>query len=465
MTLWPFDSQLYHKNSVIKTADCFRLFLTEGPTKFTTHTHTKMRIKENTDHPWPGKGTGASGRGGPPGEGGENPPNFQFGAPCRVVLLCDTARQSASFSKRFAKELAIESFNDGNTLLDALAAGHPADAIVANTGKEGWAVLKTVRSNPKLSHIPVIMLTEELTPDSIQRAREQKADDIFDEDFSEGDLVKRLRFLLRKKWYATGPSQMGFHHRVQTPFWKRVSDIFLVGVALVLLSPVFLLVSLAILMDSKGPVFYKSKRAGSGFRIFDLYKFRTMSTNADQLVKGMAAQNIYNQTPTPIFVNNTTSLCPSCQQKGHGVCQQLFFDGQQVCERAYLLKKTQQASFVKFQNDPRITKVGHFIRNTSLDELPQLVNILRGDMSLVGNRPLPIYEAEKLTTDENIARFAGPAGLTGYWQVTKRGKGLTEVSEKERIEMDIFYAKNFSFWLDFKIMLKTFPALIQSANV
>ena len=86
-------------------------------------------------------------------------------------------------------------------------------------------------------------------------------------------------------------------------------------------------------------------------------------------------------------------------------------------------------------------------------------------MSLVGNRPLPLYEAEKLTTDDNILRFAGPAGLTGYWQVTKRSKKKAEITEQERIELDIYYVKNFSFLLDMKIILKTFPALFQSETV
>ncbi|GHB61405.1 hypothetical protein GCM10007390_14030 [Persicitalea jodogahamensis] len=361
----------------------------------------------------------------------------------------------------------IKSFTNGEKLLDALAAGYPADAIVASTEGEGWEVLKTIRSNAKLSHIPVIMLAKELSPDVIQQARLQRADDVFDEDFTEGDLVMRLQFLLRKKWYATDfASPMARHFKARTPFWKRISDVFLVSIALLLLSPVFLLVSLAIMIDSKGPVFYKSKRAGSGFKVFDLYKFRTMRKDSDKLVKSMAAQNMYDQASSPVMEDSSSELCANCRSKNLGVCQQkLFFDGQEVCERTYQFEKNRKAAFVKFQDDPRITRVGHFIRNTSLDELPQLVNILRGDMSLVGNRPLPIYEAEKLTTDEKIARFAGPAGLTGYWQVTKRGKGQAEMTEKERIEMDIYYAKNFSFWLDFKIMLKTFPALVQSANV
>ena len=122
-----------------------------------------------------------------------------------------------------------------------------------------------------------------------------------------------------------------------------------------------------------------------------------------------------------------------------------------------------QGIFFKAKNDPRISRIGKFLRNSSIDELPQLINILKGDMSLVGNRPLPLYEAELLTTDIRAFRFLAPAGLTGLWQVTKRGK--KDMSEEERIALDNNYALNHSILLDLKIILKTFPAMLQSENV
>ena len=116
------------------------------------------------------------------------------------------------------------------------------------------------------------------------------------------------------------------------------------------------------------------------------------------------------------------------------------------------------------RNDPRVTGIGKVLRRTSIDELPQLFNILKGDMSIVGNRPLPLYEAELLTSDEHIDRFMGPAGLTGLWQVEKRGEA-GKLSAEERKQLDIKYAKTFSFWLDIKIILKTVTAFIQKENV
>ncbi|MEO7531733.1 MAG: sugar transferase, partial [Sediminibacterium sp.] len=121
------------------------------------------------------------------------------------------------------------------------------------------------------------------------------------------------------------------------------------------------------------------------------------------------------------------------------------------------------SAFLKFKDDPRITRAGKFIRNTSIDELPQLWNVIIGDMSIVGNRPLPLYEAEKLTTDKYAPRFMAPAGITGLWQVEKRGKG--EMSEDERLILDNIYAANFNLWYDLKLILKTIPALFQKENV
>jgi lipopolysaccharide/colanic/teichoic acid biosynthesis glycosyltransferase len=219
-------------------------------------------------------------------------------------------------------------------------------------------------------------------------------------------------------------------------------------------------------LESKGPVMYYSLRVGTGYKVFKFYKFRSMFVNADKRLKGLKHLNQYDGGDAKEVASGMSALCADCTAAGETKCRNpLYADNNTWCEKQYLGNKKQQAgsAFFKLKNDPRITKVGHFIRNTSIDELPQLWNVLKGDMSIVGNRPLPLYEAEKLTTDKYALRFMAPAGLTGLWQVEKRGKG--EMSEEERLMLDNTYAENHSFWYDMKLIFKTIPALFQRENV
>lgn len=246
------------------------------------------------------------------------------------------------------------------------------------------------------------------------------------------------------------------------PVWKRCFDIVSSGFALIILSPLLIITAIAIRMESKGAVIYKSKRVGSNYQIFDFLKFRSMYTNADKHLKDYNSLNQYQTDSieediiweeTPDFEENENEIV-------------LISDDFVISEEAYINKKTQEQknAFVKLENAPRITRIGRIIRKYSIDELPQLINILKGDMSVVGNRPLPLYEAELLTSDEYIDRFMAPAGLTGLWQVEKRGNS-GKMSADERKQLDIKYAKTFSFWLDMKIILKTVTAFIQKENV
>ncbi len=241
---------------------------------------------------------------------------------------------------------------------------------------------------------------------------------------------------------------------------KRIFDILFSLALLIVISPLLVLVAIAIKLESKGPIIYISKRVGQYYTIFDLIKFRTMATDADLRIHQMKHLNQYAKN------EEVVESCPKCAALGKPCSPLLYSDGKEVCEDFYLNQKREKANspFMKFQNDPRVTKVGQFLRSTSIDELPQFINILKGDMSLVGNRPLPLYEAEQLMRDESAYRFMAPAGLTGLWQVTKRGnKG--EMSAKERIDLDNIYAKNFGFFYDIRLIFKTIPALFQQENV
>ena len=247
--------------------------------------------------------------------------------------------------------------------------------------------------------------------------------------------------------------------------WKRLFDIIFASIAIIILSPLLIVVAIAIRIESKGKIIYKSKRVGSNYKIFDFLKFRSMYNGADKRLKEFDKLNQYKEEVEKeekkhISINEIDSMSFGDDD------MILVSDECFIQEQDYLEQRNneQKNSFVKLENDPRITKVGHFIRKYSIDELPQLFNILKGDMSIVGNRPLPLYEAELLTKDDYIDRFMAPAGLTGLWQVEKRGEA-GKLSAEERKQLDIKYAKTFSFWLDIKIILKTVTAFIQKENV
>lgn len=250
------------------------------------------------------------------------------------------------------------------------------------------------------------------------------------------------------------------------PLWKRLFDLLFVSGAIICLSPLLLFTTIAVAIESGWPVIYKSKRVGSNYKIFDFYKFRSMYKDADKKLAAYKAKNQYSLGS----IEASASIEPVVLQVDNLLPQSngilLFSDTSAMPENVYLKTRqdAQANAFFKMEKDPRITLTGRIIRKYSIDELPQLFNILKGDMSVVGNRPLPLYEAEQLTSDKYIERFMGPAGLTGLWQVEKRGNGGS-LSAEERKQLDIKYAREFSLSLDIKIILKTFAAFVQKEDV
>lgn len=251
------------------------------------------------------------------------------------------------------------------------------------------------------------------------------------------------------------------------PVWKRCFDIVFSICAILILLPIFIITMIAIRLESKGNVIYQSQRVGSNYRIFGFLKFRSMYVDADKRLKEFSSLNQYqNESVVAETSNEKVEIEDENLEELINDPDMLITDDAIVSETNFLSTKREQQknNFVKLENDPRITHVGRFIRKYSIDELPQLFNILKGDMSVVGNRPLPLYEAELLTTDDYIDRFMAPSGLTGLWQVEKRGS-QGRLSAEERKQLDIKYARTFSFWGDIHIILRTFTAFIQKENV
>lgn len=192
-------------------------------------------------------------------------------------------------------------------------------------------------------------------------------------------------------------------------YMKRGLDIILSLIGIILLSPVFLIIAVAIKIDSKGPVIFTHKRIGKNGKVIGLYKFRSMVNNAEDLIKKF----------TP--------------------------------EQMEEYKKN-----YKLQNDPRITRVGKFLRKTSLDELPQLFNILKGDLSIIGPRPVIGEELEKYGFNKNKFLSVTP-GLTGFWAAN----GRSDTTYEQRMAMELFYVDHMSWKLDCKVFLKTVLSVIK----
>lgn len=188
---------------------------------------------------------------------------------------------------------------------------------------------------------------------------------------------------------------------------KRLLDIVASLVGLVVLSPVFLVVALLIYKEDKGKVIFCQKRNGLNNNVFRMYKFRSMIANAPAM---RAELGKYNELDGPAF---------------------------------------------KMKDDPRITKIGAFIRKTSIDELPQLMNVLKGEMSLVGPRPLPTYETAECN-EYQLQRLLVKPGITCYWQIS----GRNDISFDEWIEMDLRYIREASMWTDIKILFMTVRAVL-----
>ncbi|MFC7669764.1 sugar transferase [Hymenobacter humi] len=230
------------------------------------------------------------------------------------------------------------------------------------------------------------------------------------------------------------------------------------------------MLAILIKLESRGPVFYYSYRVGAGYRVFKFWKFRSMRSDADQMLDSVKNLNQYQSSSGSSGIRRRwrRRACAKPAWRPARPASSRLVDqrGRIICEQQYRFqrKAAEAPAFMKIVNDPRVTRLGRFLRNTSIDELPQLYNVLRGDMSLVGNRPLPLYEAEKLLTDEYSKRFIAPAGITGLWQVSRRGKG-GDMSEEERKALDIEYARTYSMRKDLQIIFKTIPALFQKENV
>ena len=351
-----------------------------------------------------------------------------------------------------------------------------------NVRNEDITAITYIRKKNK--NIYIILLTHELTKED--RAVYQKCgiNDTISIGASVTELNRKIQFISDREGMLF--DEQTAKHKIlkfKIPIWKRLFDIFFSALGIIILSPVFIITAIAIRLESKGPILFKSKRVGTNYTVFDFLKFRSMYVDAEDRLKEVAkeAGNQYAENQSNEDDDQKAVITAPLGDEAEMMMMDMGMESDMmisddevmlvgddfvVSESDFNKEKKEEIenAFVKIENDPRVTKVGKFIRKYSIDELPQLFNILKGDMSIVGNRPLPLYEAEKLTADTSIDRFMAPAGLTGLWQVEERGKG-GNMSAEERKQLDIRYGQTYNFALDMKIIFRTLTAFIQKDNV
>ena len=331
----------------------------------------------------------------------------------------------------------------------------------------------------KSRSVYVILMTDPMTDEERDVYMKCGINDTIGREATVTELNKKIQFISDRESILFDDERPRYHMlKFKIPVWKRLFDIVFSILAIIVTSPIFILTAIAIRLESKGPIVFKSKRVGTNYTIFDFLKFRSMYVDAEQRLQELSKD--HNQYTAHEQEEHKTIVAPLGDQAEQamfdmGMESEMMISDEEimlvgddfvVAESDFSKQKEEEINnaFIKIENDPRVTKVGRFIRKYSIDELPQLFNILKGDMSVVGNRPLPLYEAEKLTADKSIDRFMAPAGLTGLWQVEERGKGGA-MSAEERKQLDITYGQTYNFMLDMKIILRTFFAFKQKENV
>lgn len=365
--------------------------------------------------------------------------------------------------------VAVSSPQKAAKVIDGIRDRYNISILYEQTGTREADCIEISYLRKRYPRVYITLVTEEMKSEN-RKAYLQAGVNNTLPPHAEEDSIQHMNTYLRARKESKLKEFSETHRKVlntfHLPLWKRTFDVLFASAAVIILSPVLIGTAIAIRIESKGKVIYKSQRVGSNYQIFDFLKFRSMYTNADKRLKELNALNQYqieeveSSDEAPEIRFDDLSGTPDEEES------LLISDDFVISEEDFAKKKEKALNntFIKLENDPRVTRIGRIIRKYSIDELPQLFNVLKGDMSIVGNRPLPLYEAELLTSDAYIDRFMAPAGLTGLWQVEKRG-GTGKMSAEERKQLDIKYARDFSFWLDMKILFRTLTAFVQKENV
>lgn len=325
-----------------------------------------------------------------------------YGRNLRFILIVGTNQKAYNLARKLEekKELGYRIIG----YVDEKIYVEKKGINLLGTLKDFRSIIKSKIIDEIIITLPVKSYYEEIQ-NMVQAAEEQGIKTRYLADIFE---TEKAQFRAEEVEYLSDMTPISGYQKDWYYIAKRVTDIILASFILVIASPIMLLTAFAIKYSSPGPILFIQTRVGLNKRQFSLYKFRTMVLDAE---KRQAEVERLNEMDGPVF---------------------------------------------KVTNDPRVTNIGRWLRKTSIDELPQLFNVLKGDMSLVGPRPLPLRDYNGFDRDWQRKRFSVLPGITCIWQIS----GRNEITFEEWMKMDIEYVENWTPLFDFKILLKTIPAVI-----
>lgn len=341
--------------------------------------------------------------------------------PVKAFYLNPNPEAILQVNSPYRHDLIQHTFANGADLYQYLKSGHLAEVLLLAVHDEVFSFIELLQKDTTLKKLPVVLISTEVNAELVEKACTLGIDDIFTADKLDQNFLLRLNYLVRKYYLLNKRPQRKSVDRLEAEILKRNLDLLKAGTEILISAPVMALVALLLKLESKAPIFALTPQTGAENKLFWLYNFRTTRT----------------KTRNNITVDNTAT---SFSSEGNRAT-----DTQNNLDPPY-----------------RPTLVGRFIRRTRLEALPQLFNILRGDIPYGREILWPLYESKTLSADDYLLRFTAPEYQMNLWRGTKSDQKL--LAEKEVPEPEIVYAPKRKAWLDWQLTLKTIPVLSQKEN-
>lgn len=379
-----------------------------------------------------------------------------------ITLITTSDELRTAFKDAYAEVFTIEFHNSIGSLESELKRSPSKyQMIISDAEPEavgGIPLKNTLKSSPEHTHIPLILLVAQITNEKKIECLKGSIDDIFEKPLNFNNLQIRIERLIER--LAKTNDTPAAIREYKIPVSKRLFDIVFSILALIILSPLIFVCAIIIWSTTKSSPFIKCVRVGMGSKSFGSWQFRTMYQGAEEYLKGLT---VYNYCTKDLEKREDPEIlmkrCPECEEMDIPCSKPLWLDKGWICQKLYQKKRKKVPGITL--DHPAFTPIGRYLLKNGLENLPQLWNVLTGNISVIGNHPLTFKEFRELTTNQEAMRFIAPAGIISLCLVQRRLNNA--LTEQECRMLDIEYASRFEgkglFWFDFKLLLKWFISL------